>query len=141
MYLECTNRAIPITFDVRGRDRQSIPLYRGEAKSGTILWMSCVPWRGEIVIDKAGSSAFWHTTLQQMSDGARDREAYQTGITTEVCVSSTLRAAVDLGNRCITMSDACASSDPVLHKSALAMIEVEGGVFGEVVTVLERFAR
>ncbi|MEO7862272.1 MAG: isochorismatase family protein, partial [Nitrospirales bacterium] len=66
-----------------------------------------------------------------------------TGVTTEVCVSSTLRTAVDLGYRCITVSDACASGDPALHKAALAMIGVEGGVFGEVATtaaVVERFA-
>ncbi len=67
-----------------------------------------------------------------------------TGVTTEVCVSSTLRSAVDLGYRCITVSDACASGDPSLHKAALLMIGVEGGIFGEVATtaeIVERFAR
>jgi biuret amidohydrolase len=66
------------------------------------------------------------------------------GITTEVCVSSTVRAATDRGYRCITVGDACASGDPTLHNAALAMIGVEGGVFGEVATtaeVIERFAR
>ena len=57
-----------------------------------------------------------------------------TGVTTEVCVSSTLRTAVDLGYCCITVSDACASGDPTLHKAALVMIGVEGGIFGEVAT-------
>lgn len=65
-----------------------------------------------------------------------------TGITTEVCVSSTLRAAIDLGYRCITVSDACAPGNLDLHKAALAVIGVEGGIFGEVATtaeVVERF--
>jgi biuret amidohydrolase len=102
------------------------------------------PLEREIVIDKPGYSAFPHTTLQQVLTKRGIETLIITGVTTEVCVSSTLRAAVDLGYRCITVSDACASGDPVLHKAALAMIGVEGGIFGEVVTtaaVVERFAR
>jgi nicotinamidase-related amidase len=101
------------------------------------------PLEKEIVIDKPGYSAFSHTTLQQILTKRGIETLIITGVTTEVCVSSTLRAAVDLGYRCITVSDACASGDPVLHKAALAMIGVEGGVFGEVATtaaVVERFA-
>jgi len=102
------------------------------------------PLAGEIVIDKPGYSAFAHTMLQQVLTKRGIETLIITGVTTEVCVSSTLRTAVDLGYRCITVSDACASSDPALHKAALAMIGVEGGVFGEVATtaaVVERFAR
>jgi nicotinamidase-related amidase len=102
------------------------------------------PLAGEIVIDKPGYSAFEHTTLQQVLTTRGIETLIITGITTEVCVSSTLRAAADRGYRCITVGDACASGDPALHKAALAMICVEGGVFGEVVTtaaVVERFAR
>ncbi len=101
------------------------------------------PLEKEIVIDKPGYSAFSHTTLQQVLTKRGIETLIITGVTTEVCVSSTLRTAVDLGYRCITVSDACASGDPVLHKAALAMIGVEGGVFGEVATtaaVVERFA-
>ncbi|MCS6306103.1 MAG: isochorismatase family protein [Nitrospira sp.] len=61
-----------------------------------------------------------------------------------MCVRSTLRRAVNLDYRCITVSNACASGDPTLHRAALAMIGVEGGIFGEVVTtaqVMRRFAR
>ena len=100
------------------------------------------PLAGEIVIDKPGYSAFGHTTLQQILAARGIETLIMTGITTEVCVSSTLRAAVDLGYRCITVGDACASSDPALHKSALAMIGLEGGIFGEIATtaeVLKRF--
>ena len=101
------------------------------------------PLEKEIVIDKPGYSAFSHTTLQQVLTKRGIETLIITGVTTEVCVSSTLRTAVDLGYRCITVSDACASGDPALHKAALAMIGVEGGIFGEVATtaaVVKRFA-
>lgn len=100
------------------------------------------PLEREIVIDKPGYSAFAHTGLQQVLAKRGIETLIITGVTTEVCVSSTLRAAIDLGYRCITVSDACASGDPDLHKAALAMIGVEGGIFGEVATtaeVVERF--
>jgi biuret amidohydrolase len=102
------------------------------------------PLEEEIVIDKPGYSAFPHTTLQQVLTQRGIETLILTGVTTEVCVSSTLRSAVDLGYRCITVSDACASGDPTLHKAVLAMTGVEGGVFGEVATtveVVERLAR
>jgi nicotinamidase-related amidase len=102
------------------------------------------PLEKEIVIDKPGYSAFTHTTLQQVLTKRGIETLIITGVTTEVCVSSTLRTAVDLGYRCITVSDACASGDPALHKAALTMIGVEGGIFGEIATtaaVVERFAR
>lgn len=100
------------------------------------------PKVGEVVIDKPGYSAFPHTPLQQVLITRGIETLIITGVTTEVCVSSTLRSAVDLGYRCITVSDACASGDPFLHKAALAMIGVEGGILGEVATtaeVVERF--
>ena len=102
------------------------------------------PQEQEIVIDKPGYSAFAHTGLQQVLTKHGIETLILTGVTTEVCVSSTLRAATDLGYRCITVGDACASSDLNLHKAALAMIGVEGGIFGEVATtaeVIERFMR
>lgn len=102
------------------------------------------PQEQEIVIDKPGYSAFAHTGLQQVLTKYGIETLILTGVTTEVCVSSTLRAATDFGYRCITVGDACASSDLNLHKAALAMIGVEGGIFGEVATtaeVVERFTR
>jgi len=117
-------------------------LVRGEV--GHDFVESLRPRADEIVIDKPGYSAFSHTTLQQALTKRGIETLIITGVTTEVCVSSTLRSAVDLGYRCISVSDACASGDPTLHKAALAMIGVEGGIFGEVVTtaqVVERFAQ
>lgn len=116
-------------------------LVRGEA--GHDFIDALMPLPGEIVIDKPGYSAFEHTTLQQVLTTRGIETVIITGITTEVCVSSTLRSAADRGYRCITVGDACASGDPALHRAALAMIGVEGGIFGEVVTVSqveERFS-
>lgn len=101
------------------------------------------PLKQEIVIDKPGYSAFAHTALQHVLITRSIDTLIMTGVTTEVCVSSTLRAAIDLGYRCITVSDACASGDPCIHNAAIAMISVEGGIFGEVATtaeVIERLA-
>ena len=102
------------------------------------------PLEREIVIDKPGYSAFAHTGLQQVLTKRGIETLILTGVTTEVCVSSTLRAAIDLGYRCITVGDACASSDLGLHKASLAMIGVEGGIFGGIATsaeVIERLTR
>jgi nicotinamidase-related amidase len=92
------------------------------------------PMAGEVVIDKPGYSAFEHTALQQLLASRGIDTLIVTGVTSEVCVSSTLRSAADRGYRCITVRDACASGDPALHRAAMAMIEVEGGVFGELAT-------
>jgi nicotinamidase-related amidase len=108
-------------------------LVRGEFGHDFVDELRSLP--GEIVIDKPGYSAFEHTTLQQVLTTRGIDTLIVTGITSEVCVSSTLRSAVDRGYRCVTVRDACASGDPALHEAAMAMIAVEGGVFGELVTV------
>jgi nicotinamidase-related amidase len=95
------------------------------------------PQPGEIVIDKPGYSAFEATSLAQALTTRAIDTLIVTGITTEVCVSSTLRTAVDRSYRCFTVSDACASAEAQLHEAALRMIVVEGGIFGEVVTAYE----
>ena len=99
------------------------------------------PLEREIVIDKPGYSAFAHTGLQQVLTKRNIETLILAGVTTEVCVSSTLRAAIDLGYRCITVRDACASGNPDLHKAALAMIGVEGGIFGEIAATAEVVGR
>jgi nicotinamidase-related amidase len=102
------------------------------------------PRAGEPVIDKPGYSAFAHTDLELILRRRGIERLILTGVTTEVCVASTLRQAIDLGFDCLTVSDACASSDPQLHAAALAMIEVEGGLFGSVIdsaSLLRRLER
>jgi nicotinamidase-related amidase len=104
------------------------------------------PLNGEEVIDKPGYGAFHRTRLAQLL-AARDIERLIIcGVTTEVCVHSTLREAVDRGFFCTTVSDATAASNPALQAPALAMIGVEGGIFGlvqstdEVVVLMQGFS-
>lgn len=108
-------------------------LIRGEPGAGIIDDVAPLP--GEVAIDKPGFSAFEGTSLQAMLVTRGIRTLLICGITTEVCVSSTLRTAIDRGFRCVTLRDACASGYPDLHDAALRMIEVEGGVFGRVASV------
>lgn len=92
------------------------------------------PATGEAVIDKPGYGAFYQTGLAQLLTDRRIRQLIVCGVTTEVCVHSTLREAVDRGYACVTVADATAASDPALQAPALAMIGVEGGIFGRVAT-------
>ena len=90
------------------------------------------PLPGEIVIDKPGYGAFHATRLGSVLASQGIEQLILCGVTTEVCVHSTLREAVDRGYRCVTVSDATAASQPEHQAPALAMISVEGGIFGRV---------
>jgi len=90
------------------------------------------PKPGEPVIDKPGYGAFHQTDLEIILRNRGIQQLFLSGVTTEVCVQSTLREAVDRGFDCITISDACGSAYPELHEASLAMIAVEGGIFGKV---------
>lgn len=90
------------------------------------------PLANEPVIDKPGYSAFAYTDLDLLLRRRGIGHLVLCGVTTEVCVSSTLRAAVELGYACTLVSDACGSPSAELHAAALAMVEVEGGLFGRV---------
>jgi len=105
-------------------------LVRGEAGHDFIAELQ--PENGEIVVDKPGYSAFSRTDLDNRLRARGIDTLLLSGITTEVCVSSTLRDAVDRGFCCITIGDACASGFADLHDAALRMIAVEGGIFGAV---------
>jgi nicotinamidase-related amidase len=94
---------------------------------------SLTPADGEHVVDKPGYGAFYRTGLATLLQAHGIATLLLCGVTTEVCVHSTLREAVDRGYRCITVGDACAAGDPALQAPALAMIAVEGGIFGTVV--------
>lgn len=114
-------------------------LIRGE--HGHDLIDELQPLDAELVIDKPGYSAFAHTDLELLLRNRGVSCLLLSGITTEVCVSSTLRAGIDLGFCCLTVSDACASPYPELHAAALQMIGVEGGIFGELCRSAELIAR
>ncbi|WP_043239131.1 cysteine hydrolase family protein [Stutzerimonas azotifigens] len=114
-------------------------LVRGEY--GHDLIDELQPLAGEPVIDKPGYGAFAHTDLELLLRNRGIRQLFLAGVTTEVCVSSTLRQAIDLGFECFTLADACASHDPRLHQAALNMIHVEGGLFGRVIDSAELLDR
>ena len=90
------------------------------------------PLPGEPVVDKPGYGAFHQTDLAQVLQNRGIDHLILGGVTTEVCVHSTLREAVDRGYCCVLASDACGSAYPHLHNAALQMVAVEGGVFGRV---------
>lgn len=90
------------------------------------------PLPDEVVIDKPGYGAFYATRLSSLLTERDIEHLIICGVTTEVCVHSTLREAVDRGYRCITVCDATAASQPEHQAPALSMIGVEGGIFGRV---------
>ena len=92
------------------------------------------PIIGEPVIDKPGYGAFYQTDLAQILANHNIKQLYICGVTTEVCVHSTLREAVDRGYECVLVSDACGSAHDDLHTAAIQMVNVEGGIFGRALT-------
>lgn len=90
------------------------------------------PRADEAVIDKPGYGAFYQTDLDLILCNARIETLVLTGVTTNVCVQSTLREAIDRGYECITVEDASAAGDMALHAATLEMIRDEGCIFGRV---------
>jgi nicotinamidase-related amidase len=103
-------------------------LIRGEPGHDIIPALYPVP--GEPVIDKPGKGAFYQTDLELMLKNRGIDTLLVCGVTTEVCVNTTIREANDRGFRCIALSDGCASYFPDFHAAGLAMIKAQGGIFG-----------
>ena len=103
-------------------------LIRGEPGQDTIP--ALYPHDGEPVIDKPGFSAFYRTDLETMLADAGTTHLIVMGVTTQCCVHSTLRSAVDRGFRCLTVEDCCAALDPALHEGAMSLIYGENHLFG-----------
>ncbi len=103
-------------------------LVRGEP--GHDLLAELGPWPGEPVIDKPGKGAFYQTDLALMLENRRIDTLFVAGVTTEICVHTTIREANDRGYRCVALADACASYFPEFHRVALEMIKAQGGIFG-----------
>jgi nicotinamidase-related amidase len=103
-------------------------LVRGERGHGIIDELAPAP--GEPLVDKPGKGAFYATELDSL---LRDRGVQQLvvcGVTTEVCVSTTVREANDRGYDCLVLEDCVASYFPEFQAAALAMIKAQGGIFG-----------
>ena len=103
-------------------------LVRGEP--GHDIIPELYPVAGEPVIDKPGKGAFCQTDLELMLHNRGIETLLVCGVTTEVCVNTTVREANDRGFRCIVLSDCCASYFPEFHQAGLAMIKAQGGIFG-----------
>jgi nicotinamidase-related amidase len=107
-------------------------LIRGEA--GHDIVAALYPAAGEIVIDKSGKGAFYNTDLDATLRKHTIENLLVCGVTTEVCVNTTVREANDRGFRCVVLADCCASYFPEFHDMGLKMIKAQGGIFGWVST-------
>jgi nicotinamidase-related amidase len=103
-------------------------LIRGEY--GHDIVSELAPLAGEPVVDKPGKGSFYATDLHLILLNRVIDALIVCGVTTEVCVHTTVREANDRGFRCIVPGDACASYFPEFHEVALRMIKAQGGIFG-----------
>lgn len=103
-------------------------LVRGEP--GHEIVPALAPIAGEPVVDKPGKGAFYATDLAEILRNRGIDTLVVCGVTTEVCVHTTVREANDRGFRCIVPGDCCASYFPEFHAAGLAMIKAQGGIFG-----------
>jgi nicotinamidase-related amidase len=127
---------LPETKLKRGKSAQRIGdqgpmgriLIRGEA--GHDIIPELYPIAGEPVIDKPGKGAFWGTDLLAILQNYGITQLVVTGVTTEVCVGTTVREANDRGFDCFVPEDCCGSYFPEFHDAGLRMLTAQGGIFG-----------
>jgi nicotinamidase-related amidase len=103
-------------------------LIRGEP--GHDIIPELYPRPGEPIIDKPGKGAFYATELGSILSNRDVETLIVCGVTTEVCVHTTVREANDRGYKCIVPSDCCSSYFPEFHEAGLRMIKAQGGIFG-----------
>jgi nicotinamidase-related amidase len=127
---------LPMAKKVRARSSTSIGdhgpmgriLIRGEP--GHDIIPELYPIAGEPVIDKPGKGAFFATDLHAILQNRGVSQLIVTGVTTEVCVQTTVREANDRGFDCLVLEDCVGSYFPEFHSMSLKMIKAQGGIFG-----------
>ena len=117
-------------------------LVRGE--EGHKIIDEVVPLPDETIIDKPGKNAFYKTNLEEILRQRNIVNLLVTGVTTDVCCSTTVSGANDRGFNAIVLADCMASYDPARHTAALDIIKAQGGIFGWVTDsqkVLDAFSQ
>ena len=125
-----------------GPERKGFPVVRATlflAWFGGVIYLNWQPFDfttdparfvGEPVIDKPGKGAFHATDLHSILEHRGITQLVVTGVTTEVCVNTTVREANDRGYDCLVPEDCVGSYFPEFHEMGLRMIKAQGGIFG-----------